>query len=149
MLVLMKRAGVVLILILAFCGVADSAYIARQELAQAPLICNETALSGCNTVATSQYSYFLGRPVAEYGVIFYAVLFILAALEIVAPRLILRRALQGLSFLGLLASMYLTATEIFIIKALCIYCLASAGIALLIFISGALIEPLRMKQKTS
>jgi len=46
------------------------------------------------------------------------------------------RTLQGSSIVGLAASLYLTFLEVFVIRSLCIYCLASAFIALLIFISA-------------
>ena len=139
----MKRAGVVLILILAFCGIADSAYVAEHEASGTPLICDIQNLSGCNIVAQSPYSQFLGIPLAEYGILFYGILFALAALELVVFDQLLRRVLQLLALGGLLASAYFTVIQVFVIEALCIYCLASAAIALLIFVFATLIEPLR------
>ena len=139
----MKRIGVVLILILAFCGLSDSLYLSQQEASNAPLLCNIENLSGCNIVATSQYSHLFGLSLAEYGVIFYAFTFIIAALELVVFDRLLRRMLQVVSLIGIVASLYLTFVELFVVRALCIYCLASASIALFIFIFACLIEPLR------
>jgi uncharacterized membrane protein len=139
----MKRAGVVLILLFAFFGLSDSIYLAQQEANDAPLICNVDNLSGCNIVATSPYTRFLGISIAEYGVMFYAFIFVIAALELVVFDRLLRRVLQGASLVGIIASAYLTFLEIFVIQALCIYCLVSAGIALAIFIFASLIEPIR------
>lgn len=139
----MKRFGVVFILLLAFCGVADSAYLAQHEIDGTPLICNIQNLSGCNIVAASQYSQLFGIPLAEYGVLFYGILFVLAALELVLFDRVLRRALQAAALIGLLASLYFTFVQVFMIGAYCIYCIASAFIAFLIFIFATLIEPLR------
>jgi len=139
----MKRAGVVFILVLAFCGLSDSLYLTQNEASNTPLLCNINDLSGCNIVAASQYAHVLGIPLAEYGAMFYALIFVVAALEIVFFDQLLRRILQGLSLIGVLVSLYLTFVEIYVIHALCIYCLASAFIALLIFIFACLIEPIR------
>jgi uncharacterized membrane protein len=139
----MKRTGVVIILILAFCGLSDSIYLAQNEVSNIPLICNVDNLSSCNVVATSQYSHFLGIPIAEYGVVFYALIFVVAALELVVFKRLLRRVLQGASLIGVITSTYLTFLEIFVIHALCIYCLVSAFIALGVLIFASLIEPVR------
>lgn len=143
----MKRAGVVLILILAFFGLADSIYLTQHELSGTPLLCNIQNLSGCNIVAASQYSHIFGIPLAEFGILFYAVLFVLAALEIVVFDQLLRRALQAVSFVGVLFSLYFTFLQIFVINAACIYCIASALIALFIFILASLIEPLKRRTR--
>jgi uncharacterized membrane protein len=141
----MKRIGVVLILILAFCGLSDSLYIAQHEANNTPLICNVTSLSGCNIVATSQYTHLFGISLAEYGVIFYAFIFIIAALELVVFDQLLRRIIQIASLVGIVASLYFTYIEVFILKTLCIYCITSAVIAILIFIFAYFIEPIRKK----
>ncbi len=139
----MKRTGIVLILFLAFCGLADSLYIAQNETRSMPLLCDVRSLSDCNIVAASQYSYLFGVPLAEYGVLFYALIFMVAALELVMAHISLRRILQGASLIGVAVSLYLTFLEVFVIRFLCIYCLVSALIALLILVSASFIESVR------
>lgn len=141
----MKRIGAILILVLAFFGIADSAYLTQHELFGTPLLCNVQNLSDCNVVAESQYSRVFGIPLAEFGILFYSLLFILAALELVLFDQLLRRALQAISLVGVLASLYFTFIQVFMIGALCIYCVASAIIALLIFIFATLIEPFKKR----
>lgn len=141
----MKRAGVVLILLLAFFGLADSIYLTQNDLNGTPLLCTVQNLSDCNTVATSQYSRLFGVPIAELGVLFYSIVFVLAALEIVIFDQLLRRVLQALSLIGILFSLYFTFIQKFIIGAFCIYCFASTLIALLIFILASFIEPIRRR----
>lgn len=138
-----KRAGVILIMVLAFCGVANSAYLVQSEASGTPLICNIQNLSGCNIVAASEYSHIFGVSLAQYGLLFYSIVFVLAALELVIFDRLLRRVLQALSIVGLIVSIYFTLVQIFLINALCIYCLISAAIALLIFICATRIEPVR------
>ncbi|MDB5244658.1 MAG: vitamin epoxide reductase [Parcubacteria group bacterium] len=147
----MKRLGATLILLFAFCGLADSAYLTQHAASGLPLICDiqSFSLSGCNIVATSEYSKILGIPVANLGIVFYAVMFILAAVELVIPRRIVRRLLQIGAVLGVLMSLFSTTAQIFFINALCIYCLASALLTVFIAICAALIEPLSFKQISS
>lgn len=142
----MKRIGVIFILILAFLGLADSAYLAQQEISGAPLICDIQAFSDCNTVAGSQYSHLFGIPLAEFGVLFYSILFILAALELFIFNRILRRVLQALALIGIIASLYFIFIQMFVIEAFCIYCLASALITFLILLFASLIEPVQKKE---
>lgn len=139
----MKRLAVVAILFLAFCGLADSAYITQQEMAGAPLLCNVESLSGCNIVAQSPYAYVFGISLSEYGMLFYGIIFIVAAVELALRRSVLRRSLQLLALLGVVLSLYFTFVQVFVIQALCMYCLASAFISVLLLILAAYIEPLR------
>lgn len=138
----MKRIGVVLIVLLAFLGIANAAYLAQSESNGTPLLCNIENLSGCNIVVASPYSSFLGISIAKYGVVFYSSIFILAALELLLFNNFLRRTLQGFSFVGVVVSFFFILLQIFVIKAFCIYCSVSALISLLIFVSASFIEPL-------
>lgn len=144
----MKRLSVVCILVLAFCGLADSAYLAEHEASGTPLLCTIQNLSGCNVVAASQYSRFFGIPLAEFGVLFYSIIFVLAALELVIFDRLLRRILQIASLVGVVASLYFTLVQIFLIGAFCVYCLASTLIALLILILASLIEPIKRRPRS-
>lgn len=139
----MKRLAVWAILIFAFCGLANSAYLTQSEQNGTPLLCNIENLNGCNIVAQSPYSHFLGISLAEYGLFFYAIVFFIAAAELLLVDQLLRRVLQGLAAFGFLASIYFTFLQVFVIKALCVYCLGSAVLALLIFFFATHIEPIR------
>jgi uncharacterized membrane protein len=145
----MKRTYVILILILASLGFADSIYLTQHALNGTPLLCNIENLSGCNIVAMSRYSYVFGIPLSEFGVLFYGIMFVLAALELVIFDQLLRRALQTLSLVGMLASLYLTFIQKFVIGAFCIYCLVSTLIAFFILILASMIEPIRRRAAPS
>ncbi|MEK7604777.1 MAG: vitamin K epoxide reductase family protein [Patescibacteria group bacterium] len=139
----MKRLGTVLILLLAFAGLADSLYLAEHKITGDPLICNVQNLTGCNVVANSEYSRIFGLPIADAGVLFFASLFVIAALELIFSDRLLRRVLQVGATLGVCMSIFLAIVQVFVIKALCIYCLASGMIMLIIFIIAIFLEPLR------
>ncbi len=143
----MKRILVATILFLAFCGLSDSVYLAEHEATSTPLVCNIQGLTGCNIVATSSYSHLFGIPTAQLGIAFYSVLFIIAALELALFTKVLRRALQGLSLVGTVASVVFVGLQVFVIHAYCIYCLASAIIEVIIFALALGIEPVEVKDK--
>lgn len=143
----MKRLWVVGILILSFAGLADATYLTQSEITGTPLICNVQNLSGCNIVANSSYSHIFGIPLAEFGMLFYGLMFVLAALELVLFDQLLRRAIQVIALIGILSSLYFTATQIFFIGAFCVYCIASAVITLFSFIFATRIEPIRLRRR--
>jgi uncharacterized membrane protein len=81
---------------------------------------------GCETVASSEYSAVLGIPVAFLGLGLSLVLLVLAGLWWLRRE---RRALlvaYGLLLLATLGVAYLTYLELFVIEAICPWCLAYA-----------------------
>lgn len=144
----MRRFSVISMLPLSFVGLADSAYLAQHESTNTPLICDIKNLSGCNIVASSEYSKIFGIPVANFGVVFYSVVFILVAAELAVANKTVRRAIQILAAAGLLFSGYSTFVQVYYIKALCIYCLGSAAVVLLISLFATRIEPLRKRTES-
>jgi uncharacterized membrane protein len=66
-----------------------------------------------------------------YGVIFYSLVFVLAALVSTVSIKYAHDALAGLGIIGIIASLFFVAIQFFIIKAVCIYCLVSGMISLL------------------
>ena len=143
----MQRASVALILALAFCGIAVSAYLAGHEASGTPLICNVEGLSDCNTVVASEYSHLWGISLASYGLLFYTMLFVLAAFELVLANQVLRRLLQLFALAGIAASLYSVYTQLFIIHARCVYCFISAVLTVLILLLASVVEPLPRVRK--
>lgn len=92
---------------------------------------------GCETVQLSRQSRFLGVDVALIGVLGYATLLVLSLLAL-QPRFAgtawPARWLRLLAGIALVFSAYLTYLELFVIHAICRYCVASAGIILLVFL---------------
>lgn len=124
----------ILLLVLAFLGLADAWYLTANALSDTALSCDLGAvLDGCNIVAQSEYSNFLGLPLALYGVGFYAVMFCLAALVLVLPLRIFYFTLLVSGAVGSVASVYFLFVQFFLIKAICIYCIASAVMTFLFF----------------
>lgn len=91
----------------------------------------------CDAVQTSRYAELLGVPVAFYGVAGYATIFAVS-LAGLHPRLLGRReptvALAVLATGGFLFSVYLTYLELFVIHAICRWCVGSAVIITAIWV---------------
>jgi uncharacterized membrane protein len=92
---------------------------------------------GCETVQLSSYASFLGFGVALIGVIGYAVMFLVAML-VLQPRFAGAswplRAMVVLSGGAVLFALYLTYLELFVIEAICRYCVVSAVLVTSLFL---------------
>src|SRR5438477_1473834 len=87
------------------------------------------ASGGCEVVQTSRWAVFLGLPVALYGVAGYLAILVVA-IAALRPAALLQRGwnllLIGLATIGLLFTAYLTYLELFVIHAICRWCVGSA-----------------------
>jgi uncharacterized membrane protein len=85
----------------------------------------------CEAVQASRYAELLGVPVALYGVVGYATLFAVS-LTALTPGNLARRgpdvALTALASLGFAFTVYLTVIELFVLHAICRWCVGSAVI---------------------
>ena len=109
---------------LALVGFGIAAYLlASRILGEAPA-CGP--VKGCETVAASEFATLFGVPVALFGVGFSV---ILVAACVVWWRRADRRALYaayGLGLAGVIAVIYLTYLEVFVIEAICVWCVGYA-----------------------
>jgi len=89
---------------------------------------------GCETVANSHYSHLAGVDVAVFGIVGY-VLLVGAAL---AGGDVARIAGFAIALVGFGFSAYLTYLELFVIDAICQWCVASAVLMTLLLVVNAL-----------
>lgn len=119
--------GWVLLAPLSLGGLATSAYLTYSHYADKPTQC--AGIGSCEYVQTSKYSEILGLPVALMGLLFFVGLITLVALRLVlgerqgswAQPLAFSMTLGGLAFVS-----YLTSIELFVIDAICPWCVATA-----------------------
>ena len=125
-----------LIPLLAVLGLGVAGYMAYIEITHVAAVCGP--VGECNVVQTSQYATIAGIPVAVLGLV-----------STLPPLLVLwlvqrfgagrwarpaALALLGLAVFGVLFSIYLTLLELFVIHAICMWCLTSALITTLIML---------------
>jgi len=119
---------------LALIGVFVSTYLTLFKLGYIGEL--KCSVGSCETVNTSQWATFLRLPVAAWGLGFYVVALLLAMLglqEKYADSCALSLALVALTGWGVLFSGWLTYLELFVIDAICIWCVTSAVIVLVMF----------------
>jgi len=122
-----------LALLISLIGFFDSAYLLAEHVRGT--VPNCVVIKGCDVVATSKYSTIAGGvPVALLGVIFYITFFLL----LFSWRDFKKPVLFNLAILmtpfGFVTTLYLIYLQLFVIKAICIYCMLSAFTSTILFV---------------
>jgi uncharacterized membrane protein len=119
-------------------GVAISGYLVAKRFTGGSLAC--TRWAQCDEVNNSVYSQLYGVPVSVIGLAGYLLLLMLAVAALWTEGRTQRRTLL-LSFVlalgGVGFSIYLTYLEIYVIEALCAWCVASAIVIALLAVVTA------------
>lgn len=119
----------------ALVGVFVALYLTLYKLgAIGELTCS---VGSCETVQLSRWATFLGLPVAAWGVGFYLATLAVSLIglqERWADSERLSLALVLMSGWGVLFSSWLTWLELFVIDAICMWCVVSAVLVLVIFV---------------
>ena len=128
-----------IIALLALLGILVASYLTLYKVgAIAELVCRT---GSCETVQLSRWATFLGLPVAAWGIVFYLVLIALALVGL-QPRYADSRtvslALVVWTGWGVLFSGWLTYLELFVINAICQWCVVSAVLVAIAFVFSAL-----------
>lgn len=120
--------------LLAVIGLGISLYLTYIYTSNGVAIC--LGSGGCETVQHSPYAWILGIPIPTLGAGAYFLILILAlAVGRGGDRQeTLLLGLFGTSLIGLLFSAYLTYLELFVIHAICLWCVVSAIVQVFLFI---------------
>ena len=103
----------------ALAGAGIAAYLTWAHYADSPVIC--VSGGGCATVQSSEYATIAGVPVAVLGLVAYLVVAALLVWDSAVARL----AATTLALVGALFGVYLLALQLFVIDAVCMWCLAN------------------------
>ena len=120
--------------LIALIGVFVSLYLTLYKLGFIGTLACGTG--SCETVQLSKWGDFLGLPVAAWGVGYYVVVLALAVAgvqERFADSRRLTNALVLVTGAGLLFSLWLTYLELFVIHAICRWCVGSALMTVILF----------------
>jgi uncharacterized membrane protein len=124
-----------LVALVALAGVFVAAYLTLYKLGYiGTLAC---AVGSCETVQTSKWATFLGFPVGAWGVGYYVGVLALAMVGLsgrFADSRRLSEILVGVTTFGLVFSLWLTYLELFVIHAICQWCVISAILATILCI---------------
>jgi len=111
-------------------GLGVSIYLAYVEINQVAAVCGP--VGHCNLVQSSEYAKLLTVPIAVWGILNYITLIGLWAVQKYSNGSLASFSLLGLGVLTIwstLFSVYLTVLEIFVIQAVCMWCISSAIIS--------------------
>jgi uncharacterized membrane protein len=120
--------------ILGAIGFVDATYLTVKHFLGTPVACS--LLHGCETVLTSKYASVFGIPTALLGSFYYLTILILAVLYLDSRKQMFLKLLAYLTPIGFIASLCFVYLQIFVIKAICLYCMTSAATSTLLFIIG-------------
>ena len=116
-------------------GLGVALYLSYVEVTQVKAICGP--VGGCNIVQSSPYAQLMGFPVGVLGAIFYMAISVLWIGQRFLPgriRTLSLLSLVALTIFGTGFSIYLTVIELFVIRAICAWCLSSAVFTTLLMI---------------
>ena len=117
--------------LVALAGIFVALYLTLYKLGYiGTLVC---AVGSCETVQTSKWATFLGFPVGAWGVAYYAAVLAISLAGLasaLADRLWVSQLLVGLTGFGVAFSLWLTSLELFVIHAICQWCVVSAILAM-------------------
>jgi uncharacterized membrane protein len=120
---------------LALGGVCLSIYLTLYKVGViGRLACN---VGHCETVNTSRWSVMFGIPIAAWGFAFYLTLFVVSLVGIgdrFADMEWMSKLLVLMTGWGVLFSAWLTYLELFVIHAMCVWCVTSAVLITVTFL---------------
>jgi uncharacterized membrane protein/protein-disulfide isomerase len=135
-----------LVWVLALCGVAASAtslYVHYQMLAQPGYVsfCDINQTVNCQQAYLSRYGSAWGVPVALYGVIWFVFVLVLTFVGAAGPESV-RESMPAYLFatatVGLAVTLYMAYAAFFVLKAVCVLCLATYAAVIGLFIVSGL-----------
>ena len=134
-----------LVFLLSILGIIVSGYLTYIHYLTLNTVCDLNKTFQCSLVSGSKYSEIFGIPVSIFGLLGYSFLGIVSfglysnnhvlkklKENVLFDKVISTKMLLFFSVIALIFSLYLTYTEFFLIKALCIFCLISQVIILTI-----------------
>jgi uncharacterized membrane protein len=126
----------VTLLILSLFGLGDSIYLTLAHYSASVVVaCADTGGIDCSKVITSPQSIIFGIPVAVYGLAYYVVTAVASlpfAWRRTTPRLLQLRLASATVGLGFVA--YLLYTELYTIRAICLWCTGVHIVTFVIFV---------------
>lgn len=129
---IISRWAVAIIFIIALVGFADASYLAIVHFQGTTPPCS--LVEGCEVVTTSRYATIGPVPIALLGSLFYFSILVTVVAYWDSKKRFFAAVLPLLGFSGFLVSLVLVSLQLFVIKAICLYCMGSATSSTLIFI---------------
>lgn len=115
---------------LALAGFADAVYLTTKHIYQADAGC--LLSDGCDAVLKSEFSTFMGIPLAYMGLAYYLLIVIGITAYEQSRKSELLKGLFLLNLAGFAFSLWLVYLQAFVLNAFCTWCLFSAAVTTLL-----------------
>lgn len=125
-------------------GFSDATYLTVKHYSHTAITC--AIGEGCETVTTSRYSTLFGLPISLFGSVYYLTILLLLIGYFDTKKTGLLKLAARFSVVGFIVSLGLVYLQIFVIKAICFYCMMSATSSLIIFVLGLVVLKLTNKE---
>lgn len=129
-----RHALGIAMLIISFLGFLDASYLTVEHYRGVIPPCS--IVLGCEVVATSKYSLLFQVPVSLLGTLYYLTVFVLSVAYLESKNKNWLTAAAVLTPLGFLFSAWFVYLQLFVIHAICIYCMGSALTSTGLFVLG-------------
>ncbi|MDP3991514.1 MAG: vitamin K epoxide reductase family protein [Candidatus Colwellbacteria bacterium] len=129
---------------LSFIGFLDATYLTAKHYLGIPINCS--FFTGCEEVTSSQYATILDIPVSLAGAGYYLLIFVLVIAYLDTKKERILYFISRLTPLGFIASLWFLYLQLFVIKAICLYCMISFTTSTLLFILGLILLQLEGKE---
>ena len=122
-------------LVLSIVGLGIATYLTITHFDKVALVCSDSGAINCEKVTSSPQSYVFGIPVAMLGLAFFVPMILLclpAAWRSTDRRIHLARLALSVTGVGMI--IYLIIAELFIIKAICLWCSSVHILTFILFV---------------
>lgn len=127
----------ILIIAISFIGFLDATYLTIQHYQAGILPC--VGFTGCEQVTTSKYATLGNIPIALFGAIYYLIILLSGLIFFDTKKDKVLLVLSYLPIAGFAVSLFLLYLQLFVIHALCTYCVISLSTSTLLFILGLMV----------
>ncbi len=134
-----KTPSLIVLFVCATIGFIDATYLTMLHFLNRIPPCS---IGSCEIVTTSTYSVIFGIPVALLGALYYlALLAVIITFATSDPlvdgqkKYLALRVLATIVSIGMLFTLFLVYLQLFVLHAICLYCMLSATTTLILFIT--------------
>jgi len=131
--VIKSNKRVITAALMAIAGFADAAYLSVKHVYNSEVGC--LIAGGCDAVLNSEYATIMGVPLSFLGAVFYTVVLVLLAAYLLYQGPLLYHSIKTVVIIGFVFSVYLVHLQLFVLNALCSWCLFSAAMTIGLTIS--------------
>lgn len=136
---------IILMLVLSIIGLLVSVYLTATHYAGTTPECS--LIAGCETVTTSSYSAIENVPISVFGILFFSAALLVSGMFLHTHHKRFLHLLTAFLAVGAAISLILFYIQIFILDAICMYCVIVDSITIVLFVLVLIAQKLTSQRK--